>query len=159
RSYVTLGVLYANNMRQLKKADEAYQQALQLFEKLVQEHPDVLEFTYDVGHCYCNLAENALQVGRLDAALSNDQKAIEILESVVSKGYERARVHLLQARIHRTSIRACQGDHGGATDDANALAGQEGLTYANIYNIACVFALSSAAVEKDSKLAPADRTR
>jgi hypothetical protein len=36
---------------------------------------------------------------------------------------------------------------------------QKNLNNVILYNIACVFAISSAAAEKDSKLAPADRMR
>ena len=54
---------------------------------------------------------------------------------------------------------AGRGEHVRATDDANAVARQEGVCHFNHYNLACVFAVSSSAAENDSKLAPADRAR
>jgi hypothetical protein len=54
---------------------------------------------------------------------------------------------------------AGRGEHARATNDANAVAREEGFGQVNHYNIACVVALSSAAAEHHGKLAPADRTR
>ena len=46
-----------------------------------------------------------------------------------------------------------------ATDEADRVAREEGVGQVNHYNVACVFAVSSAAAENDGKLAVADRTR
>jgi hypothetical protein len=56
-------------------------------------------------------------------------------------------------------ILAGRGEHARATDEANAVARQQGVGQVTHYNIACVFALSSAAVENDGKLDPSERTR
>jgi tetratricopeptide (TPR) repeat protein len=42
--YSDLGVLYDDNMRQPDKAEPLFQRALQILEKLAQDHPDVLHF-------------------------------------------------------------------------------------------------------------------
>jgi hypothetical protein len=52
-----------------------------------------------------------------------------------------------------------RGEHARATNDANVVAREEGIGQIHHYNIACVFAVSSAAAENDNKLAAADRTR
>jgi eukaryotic-like serine/threonine-protein kinase len=159
RTYRTLGGNYFSNMRQAEKAEAAHQQAVQIYEKLLQEHPDVWEYAYQLGRCYHSLALDAQLGRRWDAMLTNDEKAIEILEQLVGRGYGQVRSDLLDARLLRATMLAGRGEHARATDDANAVARQEGVGQNNHYNIACVFALSSAAAENDGKLAPADRTR
>ena len=91
--------------------------------------------------------------------LTSDERAIEILEQLVRRGYGQVRSDLFDVRILRAGMLAGRGEHGRATNDANAVARQEGVGQINHYNIACVFALSSAAAENDGKLAPTDRTR
>jgi tetratricopeptide (TPR) repeat protein len=158
-TYRALGGHYFNIMRQVEKARAAHQQALQIYEKLAQEHPDVWDYAYELGRCYQNLALDAQRAGRLDAALTNGEKAIEILEHLVGRGYRPARPDLLDVRLFRASVLVGRGDYARATDEANAVARLGGLDQDNHYNIACLFALSSAAAANDGKLAPADRTR
>jgi tetratricopeptide (TPR) repeat protein len=158
RNYNELGDFYYN-MHQPEKAEAPYQQALRIFEKLAQEHPDVLEFTYDVGYCHSCLAFNARDLGRLDAALASFDKATEILERVVSRGYRKARNQLFDVRISRAFVLAERGEHVQAADEASAIAHQERLNATNLYNVACAFSVASAAVEKDTKLSPADQAK
>jgi serine/threonine protein kinase/tetratricopeptide (TPR) repeat protein len=158
-TYSALGGQYYNNMRQAGKAEAAHQQALQIYERLAREHPDVWVYTYDLGRCRHNLASDAQLAGRSDAALANAEKAIEILEHLSSKGHELARSDVLDIRLFRAGVLAGRGDHARATDEANAVARQEHLGHVIHYNIACAFALSSAAAEHDGKLAPADRAK
>jgi tetratricopeptide (TPR) repeat protein len=159
RTYKALGGHYYHGMRHAEKADAAHRQALQIYEKLVQEHPDVWDYAYQLGRCYLRLAMDAQLSRRWDAMLTNDEKAIEILEHLVGRGYRQVRSDLLDARILHATMLAARGEHVRATNDANAVARQEGVSPNNHYNIGCVFALSSAAAENDGKLAPADRTR
>ena len=91
--------------------------------------------------------------------LTNDDKAIEILEHLVGRGYRQIRSELLDARLLRANMLAVRGEHARATDEASAVARQKVVGQVNHYNIACVFAVSSAAAANDGKLAPADRTR
>jgi tetratricopeptide (TPR) repeat protein len=159
RAYMALGGLYLNNLRKADKAEAAFEQALRIFEKLAQEHPDVLEYVYEQGHCYEALAMDAQLGGRLDTALTRGEKATEILERVVSRGYSQARGDLVDSRIGHATVLAARGDHARAVDEVNVVAQQDNLKPANLYNITCTFALSSAAAEKDAKLAAADRIR
>jgi tetratricopeptide (TPR) repeat protein len=158
-TYHTLGSLYHDNMAQAEKAEAAHQQSLQIFEKLANDHRDVLEFMYRVGYSYFLLALDADLAGRTDAALTRYDRACEILEGVVGRGYGLGRIELFDSRILRAVVLAGRGDHARAIDEASAVARQEGLNVKNIYNLVCVFSQSSAAAEKDSKLSPADRTR
>jgi serine/threonine protein kinase/tetratricopeptide (TPR) repeat protein len=159
RVYASLSTNYFNNTRQFEKAEAAEQQMLQIMEGLAREHPDVLEFGYEVGFCYAQLAGIADAMGRFDAALGHCHRAIENLEHILARGYGPALQTLLNARIIRCIVLAGKGDHARATDGASAVARQEGLNSGNLYNIACVFGRSSAVVEKDTKLSPADRTQ
>jgi serine/threonine protein kinase/tetratricopeptide (TPR) repeat protein len=158
-TYRALGVHYFNNTRQLEKADAAHQQELHIYEKLAREHPDVWEYSYRLGRCHHNLAMDALLAGRLDAALSNGDKAIELLEHVVDSGHVQVRPDLFDAWLCRANLLAGRGEHARAAEEASAVARRDGLGNANYYNIACVFALSSRAAEKDGKLGPEERTR
>ncbi|MGO9464276.1 MAG: protein kinase domain-containing protein [Isosphaeraceae bacterium] len=159
RTYRALGGHYFSSTRQAEKAEAAHQQALQIYEKLVQEHPDVWEYAYQLGRCYHSIAQVAHLAHRWDAMLTNDDRAIEILENLVGRGYGQVRSDLFDVRLLRASMLAGRGEHARAANDANAVAREEGVGQVNHYNIACVFALSSAAAENDAKLAPADRTR
>jgi serine/threonine protein kinase/tetratricopeptide (TPR) repeat protein len=159
RTYITLGGQYHNNRQQIDKSEAAHQQALQIYEKLAREHPDVWEYAWQLGRCYSHLALDSQDAGRPDAALTNSDKAIKILEGVISRGHGQVRADLYDVWIFRAVALAGRGDHARATAEANAVGRQEGLGQSNDYNIACVFALSSAAAGNDSKLAPADRTR
>jgi hypothetical protein len=154
-----LGAHYQNNLRQADKAEAVDRQALQIYEKLAREHPDVWEYACQLGRCYHQLAMDVHLAGRSDAALTNGEKAVEILERVVRSGYGQVRADLFDVWLFRANVLAERGDHARATDEAEAVARQEGLGQINHYNIACVFAQSSAAAEHDGKLAPADRTR
>jgi hypothetical protein len=159
RAYMALGGLYFNNLRQAEKAEAAGQQAMQIDEKLSQEHPDALEYAYDLGHCYSLLSNVAETAGRSDTALIRIEKAIEILEDVVGRGYSQARNDLINARVQWALVLAGRGDYARATDEAIAVARPENLSLANLYNITCVFAKSAAAAESDTKLSPPDRNR
>jgi tetratricopeptide (TPR) repeat protein len=159
RTYIALGGHYFVSMRQAEKAEAAHQQAMQIYERLVQEYPDVWEYAYQLGRSYHNLAEDAQLARRWDAMLTNDEKAIEILEHLVRRGYGQVRSDVHDVRLLRATMLAGRGEHARATNDANAVAREEGVGQIHHYNIACVFALSSAAAENDGKLAPADRTR
>ncbi len=158
RSYAILGHVYRDRVES-EKAEAIQQQALQILEKLAQEHPDVQEYAYDVGRCYYELAETADRGGRPDAALVRYDKAIDIMEGAVGKGYLAARPQLVGARINRAGALAGRGDHARATDEAEAVARQGNLHSVNLYDLACVFSRSSAAADHDTKLSPADRTR
>jgi len=158
RSHAILGMAY-RSLAQPEKAEAAQQQALEIFEKLAKEHPDVLEYGYDLGRCSEALAETLDRAGRPDAAVVRHEKAIEILEGIIGRGYDAARAALLAARIGRAAALAGRGDHVRAVAEAEALTRQGGLLSVHVYNIACVFSRASAAVDHDGKLSPADRAR
>jgi hypothetical protein len=146
-------------MRQGERAEAAHQQALQIYEKLAREHPDVWEYAYQLGRCHHYLALDAQLAGRPDVALAESGKAMAILEQLVSRGHGQARTDVFDLRLIRAMVLAGRGEHARATDEANAVARQEGVGHVIDYNSACVFALSSVAAENDGKLDPAERAR
>jgi serine/threonine protein kinase/tetratricopeptide (TPR) repeat protein len=153
-----LGMAY-RGQAQTKKAEEAQQRALEILEKLSKEHPGVLDYLYDVGRCYVELGQTALRGGQFDATVAINDKAIEILRSLVKKDYGAAGPSLLKARTVRALGLAARGDHAQATAEAEALFQQEGLHSGHYYDLACTYAQASAAVDRDGKLSPGDRAR
>ena len=109
RSQAILGIAYTKDSK-FEKAEEAQQQALQVFEKLAREHPDVQAFAYDVGRCYTEMAKAADEGGRPAAARARYDKAIGILEGVLSKGYRAAHQPAMRARIGRAVTFALGGN-------------------------------------------------
>jgi tetratricopeptide (TPR) repeat protein len=158
RSHALLGMAYNGLTRTTKAADEL-QQALRIFEKLAQEHPDVVEYAYDVGRCRIELGRTADRGGRPQVALEEYAKAIEIMEQAGDKGYLRARIMLLDTRINRAAVLAKLGDHERATEEAEAAVRQGDLRAVHVYNAACAFSLASTAADHDTKLSPTDRNR
>jgi serine/threonine protein kinase/tetratricopeptide (TPR) repeat protein len=153
-----LGRAYRDGAK-TERAEATQQQALEIFEKVAREHPDVLGYAFDVGRCFAELARTADKAGRTDAALARLGQAIAVMEGVVGKGFQPGRTHLLDARIDRAAMLAGRGDHVQATADAEAVARLGNLNSASVYNVACVFSRASAAADHDTKLSTADRAR
>ena len=65
----------------------------------------------------------------------------------------------MTARIGRAVTIAIEGNHARALEEADALARQQYLTPINVYDIAGLYSMTSAAAERDPKLSSADRTR
>jgi tetratricopeptide (TPR) repeat protein len=158
RSQALLGSAYQRNSK-FEKAEEAQKLALSVFEKLAREHPDVQVFVYDLGRCYWEMANTAEQRGRLEASRTLYDKAIGILEGVLSKGYRAAHETVMEARIRRAITFALEGNHVRAASEAEALALRQTLTGVNAYDLAGLYSRSSAVAESDPKLSPADRAR
>jgi serine/threonine protein kinase/tetratricopeptide (TPR) repeat protein len=157
RSHALLGMAY-NQTNDNEKAEQEQQQALHIFERLAQEHPDVLEYAYDLGRCHMALGRTADRRGRSEVALGEYAKTIEIMKGAIDKGYLKARIQLLSARIGRASVLAGQGDHARATEEAESVVREENPNF-NLYNTACIFSRASAMAERDTKLSAADRGR
>jgi tetratricopeptide (TPR) repeat protein len=144
---------------QIEKAEAAQQQAMDIFKKLTQEHPGVLEYAYDVGRCYTELGLTAKTAGRLHEALARYNESVARLEEVFGAGLGSARPSLLASRLQRSGVRAALGDHVQGIAEAEVLFREKDLNPGNLYDLACTFSLSSAAAERDRMLTPGDRTR
>jgi tetratricopeptide (TPR) repeat protein len=157
-SHALLGIAYGH-LTQTEKQEEELRQALPIYEKLAHEHPDVLEYAFDLGRCHDELGMTAYEAGRPVVALEEYAKAIAIMEELVGKGKRDARIQLSNAQICRACVWARQGEYGRATEQADAMVGQGDLPYLELYNVACVFSLASAAADRNSKLSSLDRNR
>jgi tetratricopeptide (TPR) repeat protein len=157
-SHALLGITH-RHLNQTEKEDEELRQALRIYEKLAQEHPDILEYAFDVGRCHNELAATANQAGRPKVELEEHVKTIAIMEELVAKGKLDARIQLLNAQVCRAAVLARQGEHARATEQAEAIVRQGELRSVHVYNVACVFSLASAAADRDSKLSSADRNQ
>jgi tetratricopeptide (TPR) repeat protein len=158
RSHALLGMAY-NGLARTDEAEAQQQEALRIFEKLAREHPEVLDYVYDVGRCHSELGRTADRAGRPEVALAEFAKAIEMMQQALDKGYLRARIMLLNIRIDRGLFLAHQGDHARAVEEVEASLRQGDLSAIHLYNTACVFSQASAAADRDAKLSPADRNR
>jgi eukaryotic-like serine/threonine-protein kinase len=158
RSHAILGMAY-RGQGQTEKADAEQQQAVDIFEKLAKEHPDVLEYAYDVGRCYIELGLTANRARRPDAAIARFDKAIAILRDVLDKGYGSAWNHLLFAQIDRATAQACRGDHAQATTEVESITRKEEVSSHHLYDLACTYSQAAAAAERDNKLSLAERGR
>jgi eukaryotic-like serine/threonine-protein kinase len=158
RSQAILGMAY-RGQAQTEQAEKEQQQAVEIFEKLANEHPGVQEYLYDVGRCYAELGLTANRAGRPDDAVAHYDKAIAILDGVFAGGLRAARNPLLNVRIDRAGARAARGEHAHATAEAEALARQGELRSGHVYDLACAFGQAATAADRDNKLSPAEQAR
>jgi tetratricopeptide (TPR) repeat protein len=150
RAQAILGRVYNLSSRP-DKAKEPQEKALQIFEKLAGEHPDVPEFAYDLGRCQLELALYADTRGRFEDAISRYDHAIKALSEARDKGYLAARTAIVSGRIERAGARAARGDHMRATEELEIIHQQENpLSAIHLYNLACVYCRSMAAVARDT---------
>jgi len=153
-----MGVVYKDR-RQFQKAEAAQQEALRIFEKLAKEHGEVLEYLYGEGRCHSLLASTAYDADRMNESLESFNMAIRMMTPLVAKGYRRAQWALWDAQIMRSAVRIRLGDHARAAEELEELARQSDLHDVYVYNIACAFSQASAAVDRDTKLSAAERSR
>jgi serine/threonine protein kinase/tetratricopeptide (TPR) repeat protein len=156
RSLTILGMAYRGRNR-IENAEKELRHALRIFETLGQKHPDVLEYAYDVGRCRLELARTEDLGGRPEAALEEYGKAIETMEQAAHKGYLRARIMFLTARIDRAGLLAERGDHARATEEVEAVLCQGDIQALHVYDAACAYCRAWAGVDKDTKHSPTER--
>jgi tetratricopeptide (TPR) repeat protein len=154
--YSSLGMLYHDTFHEAAKAEAVQLQGLQIREKLVQEHPDVLHLVFMVGQAQHQLGMDAYTAGRLDIALTRLEKANEWLERAAKKGHVRAQRMLASIHVLRACVLAQRGEYLKAIEEAEILIRQGSKDF---YNLCCVCSLASNAAGNDSKLSPPDRAR
>jgi tetratricopeptide (TPR) repeat protein len=154
--YSTLGMLYNDNFHEPDKAEVVHLKELQIREKLVQEHPDVLLYVFLFGQAQNQLGLAAYTAGRLDVALTRLQKAKEWLERAANRGHVRAKEMLSSNGVLRAAVLARRGEYLKAIDEAEIVIRQGSKDF---YNVCCVLSVASNAAGSDSKLSPPDRVR
>jgi serine/threonine protein kinase len=145
-----LGVTSHNLGRRLSNAGEPeramewHDAAIQILNELLRRIPDSQETKATLCYAHAMRANSMGQLGRHADALNDWDRAIELDPKPGG---------LL--RVLRARTLALSGDHRGAADAAR-LIGSEGSPAADFcYNLACVYALSIAAVDGD-RIRPTD---
>jgi tetratricopeptide (TPR) repeat protein len=120
--------------------------ALEVVRRRAPKHAQARRFLRDV---YWDRAKLLSRLGRPAEALPDWDRALEMDDG-------RARLDL---RLHRTRDLAVTGAHARPAAEADELVRDRALSATGLYNLACVWALASAAAQGDAKLAEADRVR
>jgi tetratricopeptide (TPR) repeat protein len=154
RFYKSLGRLYQSTNRR-DKAEVCFRKALPIeegnFRTIV---PPQQKAGLALAGTYRSLGEIAGKA-RPQTALVWYSKATQTLEPLL---YE-PRGALHEEFLHNTLALARLGGHARAAQAADALVGGSLFSAETLYDSACVYALSSAAVSKDDKVAEPERRR
>jgi serine/threonine protein kinase/tetratricopeptide (TPR) repeat protein len=157
RFYKSLGRLYQSTNR-LDKAEECFRKALPIEEEIVRSRvvdssgDHLREAGLALAGTYRSLGEIAEKV-RPQTALDWYSKATQNLEPFLHNSPG----GLQEEFLHNTLVLARLGGHARAAQAADALVGGGSFPSETLYNSACVYALSSAAVSKDDKVAEPER--
>ena len=100
RSHNSLGVLLAD-LRKRAEAQEQYQKALAIREKLAADFPAVSAYQMDLGGTYCNLGNLMGVAGKSVESLAWFQKAITTLRPVHERDPEAAMARQFLRNSHR----------------------------------------------------------
>ncbi len=143
------------------EAEAAYRAALEIKERLAADFPTVPGYAMDLGNSYANLGLLVRDSDQLQASLDWFAKAIATLEPVLRREPRlvKARRFLHTAQLGRAGALARLGDHSRAAGEADDVAQAKDVPADTLYDLACVYALSSAAAGKDTSLSQADRDR
>jgi tetratricopeptide (TPR) repeat protein len=158
KSLTQLGSAYRETP-QSDQTEALQQEGLKIFKKLHDEHPEVVEYHYDVGRCLVELGRNADKAGNPQLAIENYDKAIAIYQAVIPKGFTHAQMSMADAQVLRATVFTIKGEYQRAVTEAEALVSQGNLKIIQIYNVACLFARCIPSVEKDAKISEEDRTK
>jgi serine/threonine protein kinase len=144
-TYVNLGSLVADNG---KPEDSLlwYAKAISLIR---QHEPSNSTARLFLRNAYLSRARALSNLSRHAEALKDWDRTLAL-----ETGPDRNRL-----RLECAKTLAYLGQHAQASAEANDLAQAKGMTAGNLYNLACVYALSSAAAAKDASLPQADRNR
>jgi serine/threonine-protein kinase len=138
RTYFSLGI-YGAGTGQPEEALVSYGKAISVLQALRQREPnDPLAWQF-LGGAHQGRAEALTQLGRHAQALEEWDRALAF-----KTGSARD-----ELRLHRAFTLARLGEHARAAREADDLSQGKEQTGTTLYNLACVYALSSAAAEPD----------
>jgi serine/threonine-protein kinase len=146
--YSNLGVLHGERGRPAERL-ASYAMAIALLEPLVRRQPPAVAARHPLRQCYLKRAEVLAQRGRHAEAARDWGRAAEL-----DAGPE-----ALHFRVQRALELALAKDHARATAEAEDLARAPQLPGNVLYDLACVFSLSSAAVRADAQLPAAEQNK
>jgi tetratricopeptide (TPR) repeat protein len=103
----------------MAEGEKAHQEARVLFQRLADQHPEVLEYAVDLGGCYANLGHLAQDKGIPETALEWYTRAIRCEEAVLQKERREvsAREVLSIAHESRAKVLSKLGRHAEALPD------------------------------------------
>jgi tetratricopeptide (TPR) repeat protein len=120
-----------------------FAKAIALLEPMVRGEPRLVVERQFLRNAHLRHAEALAQLGRHADAVKEWDRVLEI----------NAETHLQSfIRLQRALSLARAGQHAKAVAEANSLVEAQDVTAAMHYNLACVCALSSAAIKDDAKL-------
>jgi tetratricopeptide (TPR) repeat protein len=145
-NYAMLGALLKDNSKP-EAAARRFTQALQALEAVLGKEPRESELRELLRNVYESRAEALTLAGRHAEALQDYDRALAL-----DTGPRRD--HL---RTNRACALARAGDHERATAEGKLLAGDRTLPFSTLYDLACVYAVASAAARQDAKLPEPER--
>jgi tetratricopeptide (TPR) repeat protein len=147
-TYTHLGTFHRDSGRP-EEAFSWYAKAISGLEAVRQRQPKHPTARNSLRNAFRARADMLTRLGRHSEALPDWDRALEL-----EAGPDRARF-----RLWRALTLAQIGEHVQATAEVNDLSRSKSATGATLYDAACVFALSSAAVGKDAKLPQTERAQ
>jgi len=133
-----------------RSALEWYERAIITLQSALHREPRHAEGRRSLMDSHWGRAETLSRLARYSEAIVDWDRAVELSDGKNDD----------QVRLGRAAAIARSGDHSRAIDEANALS--RAATTPNgerCYNLACIFALASAAVARDPLFAGSDRAR
>jgi tetratricopeptide (TPR) repeat protein len=147
-TWVNLGMFLGKEGKP-KEALESFDRSIAGFESILKREPRHTDAQRGLGFAYSERARIASDLGRDREALANLDRALQ-MKSDEDKSRLRCRRARLLARLE---------DHAGAVREASGLA-KGGFTDASaFYDLACVYAIASAAARQDARLPMSQRER
>jgi serine/threonine-protein kinase len=136
-------------LRQTEEALGSYERERSLREKFVKEHPTVVEYWHHLARCEMNLGRVQIALSQPIAATHSFEQSCVHWEQAIKRDDGRLRDKL---RMLRADAKAHLGEHKEATQEAKEVA-QASTSMDTLYAAACVFALSTAAVQGNAEKA------
>ncbi len=157
-TYNNLAFLFRDTGR-TKEAIVPLGKARENLEKLVHDYPAVIRFRVRLANTYSSLGQIESLKGGHWAALEWFDQSVRMLEAVLKQEPRQteARRFLDNAYERRAVTLAQMGRHVSAMDSVNELASRSSLSAVNLYNLACICSLCSAAVRRDIQLNKAEQ--
>jgi serine/threonine protein kinase len=128
---------------------ERFGQAVTWYQRATEQDPGNVAARYGLGLAHAQRASTLVRLGRYEEALPDVDPALPLLAPPQQAGL----------RATRAIALAYLGQHGRAVAEAEAVAREAALPAGVSYDLACAYAVASAAVTKDQKLPPTQREK
>jgi tetratricopeptide (TPR) repeat protein len=152
---IAQGTAYRHLHEFLKDNDKAqavldrYSRVLATAAAVLQKAPNNAAFKERLAQMYANRAWGQTEIGRLDAALRDWDRALNLAAGPLHDDLFARRLLTLARR----------GDHQRVNEEAAKLASKANLAPTVVYNLACAYSVASAAALKESERKAAEREK